>query len=193
MGTVRKNKKKIMMTKEQMIERYEELYHKMVSSKDPKNMKIFGESEEWVFGEVAKAHPDLAENWLSHLEAVCWDSYLSEKEMLNIGKRIVNQDGTKGFHWTYDVFTKAVDSLGGIKEEKPYYNSYALATVANMIYSDHAKSIAEDMGFKSPAEVPNEKMALSCYKKAVELLKDSDDGFHARKYFKHKMYDDSPM
>lgn len=85
---------------------------------------------------------------------------------------------------------EAVDSLGGVKEDKPYYNSYALATVANMVYSDHAKSIAEDMGYKTVSDVPNEKMALSCYRKAVELLKDPDSGFHARKYFKDKMYDD---
>lgn len=62
-----------------------------------------------------------------------------------------------------------------------------------MIYSDHAKSIAEDMGHKSPAEVPNDKMALSCYKKALEKLKDVDAGFHVRRYFKHKMYDDSAL
>lgn len=182
-----------MKTKEEMIERYEELYHKMVNSKDPKNMKIFGEAERYMFAEVAKAHPDLAESWLSHLEAVCWKNYLSEKEAMNTGKRIVNQDGTKGFHWTHDIFTKAVDSLGGKTEEKPYYNSYALCVTANMIYSDHAESIAMDLGYSTPAEVPNEKMALSCYRKACEKLKDIDGGFHVRKYFKHKMYNDNPM
>lgn len=181
------------MKTDDMIERYEELYVKMANSKDPKNMKIFGEAEKYMFKEIAKVHPDMAENWLSHLEAVCWDNYLSEKEAKNIGMRLVNQDGSKGYHWTHDVFTKAVESLGGMVEEKPYYNSYALCVVANMIYSDHAKSIAEDMGYKSPAEVPNEKMALSCYKKAVEKLKDIDGGFQVRKYFKKKMYDNSPM
>lgn len=182
-----------MMTKEQMAERYEELYAKMVASKDPKNMMIFGKAEKWVFGEVVKAHPELAEKWLSHLEAVCWDNYLSQNEAVNIGKRIVNQDGTKGFHWNHDMFTKAVESLGGKTEDKPNYNSYALCVVANAVYSDHANSIAEDMGYKAPAEVPNEKMALSCYRKAVELLTDPDKGFRVRKYFKGRMYDDSPM
>lgn len=173
-----------------MLDRYDVLYDKMKESKNVKNMMIFGESEKWIFHELAKSHPELAEKWLSHLEAVCWDNFISEGEMLNISKKIVNQDGAKEFHWSYDVFTRAVDSLGGVKEDKPYYNSYALATVANMVYSDHAKSIAEDMGYKTVAEVPNEKMALSCYRKAVELLKDPDLGFHARKYFKDKMYDD---
>lgn len=181
------------MTKDEMIERYEELYHKMKSSKDVKNMKAFGEAMTYFFAEMAKAHPDMAEKFLSHIECIEWDNYLSQNEAMNIGKRLVNQDGTKGFHWAHDVFAKAVESLGGTVEDKPAYNSYALCVVANMIYSDHAKSIAEDMGFATVSEVPNEKMALSCYKKAVELLKDPDGGFHVRKYFKGKMYDDSPM
>ena len=182
-----------MKTREEMIERYEELYNKMKSSKDVKNMKVFGQAEHYVFKEVARVHPELAENWLSHLEAVCWDNYLSQNEAMNISKRTINQDGTKGFHWNHDVFTAAVKKLGGIVEEKPYYNSYALCVTANVVYSDHANSIALDMGYKMPTEVPNEEMALSCYRKAVEKLKDPDAGFHVRKYFKSKMYDDSEI
>ena len=181
-----------MKTKEELMDKYASLYRKAVASKDPKKMKVLGEAQTWAFGQLAKVHPDMAEGWLSHLEGLEWENYLSEKEMLNIGKRITNQDGTKGFHWNYDTFTKAVDALGGKTEEKPYYNAYALAAVANMIFSDHAKSIAEDMGYKSVAEVPNEKMALSVYKKSVELLKDPDKGFNVRKYFKRRMYDDAP-
>lgn len=181
-----------MKTKEELMDKYASLYRKAVASKDPKKMKVLGEAQTWAFEQLAKVHPDMAENWLSHLEGLEWENYLSEKEMLNIGKRITNQDGTKGFHWNYDTFTKAVDALGGKTEEMPYYNAYALTAVANMIYSDHARSIAEDMGYKTVAEVPNEKMALSVYKKSVELLKDPDKGFNVRKYFKRRMYDDAP-
>lgn len=181
------------MTKEQMIERYDELYHKMKSSKDVKNMQAFGSAMTWFFVEMAKVHPEMAEKFLSHIECIEWSNYLSQDEAKNIGMRIVNQDGTKGFHWDYNTFTKAVESLGGVVEEKPYYNSYSLWVVSCMEYSDHALSIAMDMGYKTPAEVPNEKMALSCYRKAVEKLKDIDGGFHVRKYFKSKMYADSPM
>ena len=88
-----------MKTKDEMIERYNLLYEKMSDSKNPKNMKIFGEAEKYMFREIAVAHPDMAETWLSHLEAVCWDNYLSEREAGNINNRTVNQDGTKGFHW----------------------------------------------------------------------------------------------
>lgn len=182
-----------MMTKEQMINRYDELYHKMKTSKDVKNMKAFGDAMSWFFVELTKVHPEMAEKFLSHIECIEWLNYLSQEEAKNIGMRIVNQDGSKGFHWNHDVFTKAVESLGGKVEDKPFYNSYALCVVANNVYADMALSISMDLGYKEPKEVPNEKMALSCYRKACELLKDIDGGFQVRKYFKHKMYADSPM
>lgn len=182
-----------MKTKEELISRYHQLFEKMVSEKKPKQMKIFGDAERYVFEDLAGAFPDKAESWLNQLEAICWDNYLSEKEMINIGKRLHNSDGTNGLHWNYDTFIRALQSLGGVVEEMPYYNSYALCAVANMVYSDHAKSISEDMGYKSISEVSGEKMALSCYRKAVEKLKDIDDNFRVRDYFKGKMYDNSPM
>lgn len=181
------------MTKEQMMDEYEMYSHKIIKSKDQKHMEVLSEVCEWLFKQAAIKMPDVAESALSHLAATDWIQYLSETEAKNIGMRIVNQDGSKGFHWNHDVFTKAVESLGGKVEDKPFYNSYALCVVGNMVYSDHALSIAMDLGYKDPKEVPNEKMALSCYRKACELLKDIDGGFHVRKYFKGKMYADSPM
>ncbi len=181
------------MTSEQMIERYDELYEKMKDSKDVKNMKIFGKAASYMFMEMTKVHPEIAERWLTHLEPICWKNYLSATEAVNIGKTIINQDGMQGFHWGHDAFVSAIKQLGGVPEEKPYYNSYALCVTANMIYSDMAHSIAEDMGYKTVAEVPNEKMALSCYKKAVAYLKDKDENFSIRHYFKHRMYDDDPL
>ena len=182
-----------MMTKEQMMDEYEMYSHKIIKSKDQKHMEVLSEVCEWLFKQAAIEMPDVAESALSHLAATDWIQYLSETEAKNIGMRIVNQDGSKGFHWNHDVFTKAVESLGGKVEDKPFYNSYSLCVVGNMVYSDHAMSIAMDLGYDSPAKVPNEKMALSCYRKAVEKLKDIDGGFQVRKYFKGKMYADSPM
>ena len=177
------------MEREQLMARYNELYDKMKSSRNVKYMQIFGEAEKYMFGELAGMNQEMAERWLSHLEPVCWNNYLSDKEAVNIGKAIVNQDGKKGFHWDYNVFTNAVKQLGGKVEDKPYYNSYALWVTANMIYSDHAESIAEDMGYENPMNVPNDKMALSCYKKALEKLKDVDNDDFVRDYFRRKMYD----
>lgn len=171
-----------------MIEQYNMLYNKMVESKDPEKMKIFGESSKWIFRETAKAHPEMADKWLSYLETTCWNNYLSETIATEIGKSVVNQDGSKGFHWPYEAFESTVASLGGKVEEKPYYNTYALYVTANVIYSDHAQSIAEDMGYSSPQEVPAEKMALSCYNKALEMLKDVDSKHYIERYFYHYLY-----
>ena len=179
-----------MKTREELIERYDELYDKMKHSREVEKMKVFGKAEKWMFHELAKVHPEMAEKWLAHLEAVCWNNYLSQAEAQTIAKHTINQDGSKGFHWDYPAFTGAVVSLGGKTEDKPYYNSFALWVVANMAYSDHARSVAEDMGYKSPSEVPNEKMARSMYRKAVEYLMDDDDGFHVRDYFRHRMYEE---
>lgn len=181
------------MTQEAMVDRYEDLCDYIKDSEDPKKMKIFIKAASYMFKETAKVRPEMAERWLSHLEPAEWDNYLSAAEAMNIGKTMICQDGTQGFHWSHDTFISAVKQLGGLTEEKPYYNSYALCVTANMIYSDMANSIAEDMGYKTPAEVPNEKMALSCYKKAVSYLKDKDKNFSIRKYFKHRMYDKDPL
>lgn len=167
----------------EMLTRYRELYDDMRSSKNPAKMITFGNAEMWAFEQVAEKQPRIAEMWLDKLEASQWNNYLSKAEADEIAATIVNQNGSRGVHWTYDTFRGAVESLGGKMSEEPYYNCYALWITANMVYSDHAQSIAEDMGQRSPNEVPNEKMALSCYKKAVEKLKDTDRPRFVREYF----------
>lgn len=168
---------------EELIKRYHKLYQIMATSKDPSKMMVFGESEKWAFTQVAEKNPRLAEMWLDKLEAIHWHNYLSKYEADEIASKLLNQNGNRGAHWSYDTFKTAVESLGGRMSEEPYYNCYALWATTNMIYSDHAHSIAEDLGYKTPNEVPNEKMALSCYKKAVEKLKDSDRPRFVRSYF----------
>lgn len=171
-----------MKTKDEMLRKYDELYSEMVRSKDPAKMKIFGNAEHRIFKELVSMHPNIAEDWLDTIEAVSWNNYLSKKEAENIDNMIVNQNGEKGFHWTYNDFVKIVESSDGNIEAPPFYNSYALFVTANMIYSDHAVSIAKDMGFDNPRNVPNDRMALSCYRKAVEKLKDIDRPEFIRTY-----------
>ena len=155
----------------------------MAEGKDPEKMHIFGHAEKHIFRELADRDPATAERWLAMLMAVEWDNYLTEEEAKEVGEHIENQDGTMGYHWPCAVLFPAVESLGGAIEEKPYYNKYALAATMNMIYSDHADSIAMDMGGKKASDIPNEKMALSCYRKAVEKLKDQDRPRFVRWYF----------
>ena len=182
-----------MRTKEEMIAKYKEIYKNLLEEKDPYKMENFGQSTMWLFIEIAGKYPDLADNYLSHLESAEWYNFLSQREMMNIDKRTVNQDGTRGFHWSYDTLKSALKDVEGKMEDYPYYHCYAMATVMNTLYSDHAVSVAQDLGYKDPKEAPNGRMAMSFYKKAIEKLKDVDNQHFVRKYFSNKMYDDSPI
>ena len=160
---------------EELIKRYDELYEDMATAKDPKKMMIFGDAEKWIFHEIAKAHPELAEKWLSKLEAGKWNNYLSESEAEHIANKIINQDGTRGAHWDYDTFKGAVESLGAKMRDEPFYNCYALWIMANALWSDHHKSLSEF--------VPKEQEPKVYYLMAVEKLKDVDYPKFIRKYY----------
>ena len=171
------------MSKEELKSRYDHLYKVMAESKNPENMMLFGNAEKHMFRELAEAHPEAAEAWLAMLAPVEWHNYLTEEEAEHIAAKLENHDGSMGAHWDEETFKAAVERLGGKLEDKPYYNMWALWVTANMIYSDHAQSIAEDMGYRTPKEADGTKMALSCYRKAVEKLKDPDRERFVRWYF----------
>lgn len=171
------------MRKGEMIARYEELYDRMSRSRDVKNMRTFGEAERAVFAELAASNPDIAFRWLERLEPMDWDNYLSERESREISRAIKNQDGSTGFRWNENDFFSAVRGFGIREEEKPRYNRYALLVVANMVYSDHARSIAEDMGKTAPSNIDDTMMMHSCCRKALELFNDPDGGFRVREYY----------
>lgn len=165
------------------MKRHEELYRNIIKSNDNAKMEMLGEIFLSMMDQIEASNPRLYKDMAEKMEAIDWNNYLTEYEAAKIASTLVNQDGSTGAHWSYDVFKGAVESLGGKVADMPYYNCYALWVVANMLYSDHAQSTAEDMGYKTPAEVPNEKMALSMYEKAVEKLKDADRPHFVRPYF----------
>jgi hypothetical protein len=138
-------------------------------------MMAFGEAEKWVFHILAEKHPELAEKWLTKLEAGKWLNYLSKSEAEHIVGKFINQDGTRGAHWNYDTFKEAVESLGEEMTEEPFFNCWSLWAVANMLYSDHHKSTSEF--------VPKEDEPRFFYLMAVEKLKDLDRPKFVRAYF----------
>lgn len=160
---------------EDLIKQYDELYEEMVSAKDPKKMMIFGEAEKKMFHDLAEKHPEIAEMWLTKLEAGKWNNYLSKTEAEHIASKLLNQDGTRGPHWSYETFRGVVDSLGARIKDEPYYNCWALWVVANMLYSDHHKSSSEF--------VPTDQEPRFFYLMALEKLKDPDKPKFVRKYF----------
>ena len=171
------------MDKNDLKQRYEQLYHKMANSRDVRQMKTFGLAEKWAFNRTVDNDQKTAEAWLSKLEAIEWNNYLSDGEAMHIASQLVNKDGSTGAVWDESTFFSVVERNGGKVEHMPHYNENALWVTAAMIYSDHAKSIAEDMGYASVAEVPVEKLAMSVYRKAVEKLCDKDRAYFVRPYF----------
>lgn len=160
---------------EEYIKRYDELYDDMATAKDPAKMMVFGDAEKWMFHMLADLHPELAEKWLTKLEAGKWFNYLSKAEADNIVAHLQNQDGTRGPHWDYETFKKAVESLGAKIKDEPFYNCWSLWAVANMLYSDHHRSTSEF--------VPKDQEPRFFYNMAVEKLKDSDRPRFVRAYF----------
>lgn len=161
--------------KNEMIKRYLELYEDMETSAMPEKMKGFGKAEMWAFKRVAEEKPDVAQMWLDRLEAMSWHNYLSRVEAMGIASALINQDGSKGAHWDFDVFRAAVESLEGEMVASPYYNCYALWVTANMLYSDHYNSAKEF--------VAKEDMPKFFYLMAVEKLKDVDRPRFIREYY----------
>lgn len=159
----------------ELIEKYDELYEEMALSKNPVRMMAFGNAEKWMFHMLAKEHPEIAEKWLTKLEAEKWHNYLSMPEAELIVSRIVNQDGSRGAHWDYETFKGAVESLGGKMKDEPFYNCYSLWVMACALWSDHHKSLMEF--------VPKEQEPKVYYLMAVEKLKDVDYPKFIRKYY----------
>lgn len=159
----------------ELVEKYDELYEDMASGKDPSKMIAFGEAEKWMFHQMAEKHPEIAERWLTKLESARWHNYLSKSEAEYITSNLINQDNTRGPHWSYDTFKGAVESLSGKMAVEPSYNCWALWVTANMLYSDHHRSTSEF--------VPREQDPKFFYAMAVEKLKDVDRPKFIREYF----------
>lgn len=159
----------------ELVEKYDELYEDMASGKDPSKMIAFGEAEKWMFHQMAEKHPEIAERWLTKLESARWHNYLSKSEAEYITSNLINQDNTRGPHWSYDTFKGAVESLSGKMAVEPSYNCWALWVTANMLYSDHHRSTSEF--------VPRDQEPKFFYAMAVEKLKDVDRPKFIREYF----------
>ena len=159
----------------ELLDRYENLYKEMAMSKDPAKMIVFGKAEQWAFKKMVTAMPKVAEEWVEKLEAIHWHNYLSRAEADEIVARLESADGSRGPHWSFDTFKKAVESLGGHLCEEPYYNFCALWATANMLYSDHSKTWAKHI---TPEDAP-----FFYYETTVDKLKDVDRPHFVREYF----------
>ena len=62
------------MKADELKQRYEQLYHQMATSRDVRQMKIFGVADKWAFAKMLAMDPKTAEAWLAKLEAIEWNN-----------------------------------------------------------------------------------------------------------------------
>ena len=166
------------MNSQELKNAYAEIYGYMATSRKPENMKAFGKVMTKMFGWFAENKPEAAQEWLEELNGIKWNQYLTPKE----AEAIVAKMQPKA-PWSREVWNNAMDSLGLKKEDEPCYNRCALWVAMNMIYTDHAETIARNILKKPLAEVPTEQIVTGVYALALDLLCDKDGMFNIRTYF----------
>lgn len=166
------------MEAKEIMSKFDELYGMMASSANVKYMHVFGNTMRCMMNDMASKHPELAQEYLDKLCAIKWKNYLTKKEASEIANGM-NPPAT----WDMQTWLNAMTGLGLEKEEKPYYNDYALYVAMNQVISDHGETIAMIKGEKSLSDVNKEELVEYAYKLALDLLKDKDGVYNIREYF----------
>ena len=163
---------------EELKERYTALYDYMSVSKNPAYMMVFGEVMTEMMHWMIYNKPDAAKEWLEKLDSIRWKNYLTSKEAEEIISKM-----EPAAPWTKEAWKRAMESLGLPIEESPCYNSCSLWVEMNKVYSDSAASIAKIMGVPI-GSVKEEDMVRATYALAIDNLKDEDDVYSIRHYFR---------
>lgn len=166
------------MNQEEMRKEFIELYDMMAMSHDVRNMETFCNVHKEMMDWMIQNKPDLAQEWIGKLESIRWCNYLTKKE----AEKIVSEMIPKA-PWSYDVWKNAMTQFGLPMEDEPYYNSYALWTVMNQVYTDHAQTIADNIIKKPLAEIPADQLVPGIRALALDLLQDKDGRYCVRSYF----------
>ena len=154
-----------------MKERYEKLYKYMAESKDPDNMRLFGQVMTEMMDKAIKDNPSFAEREIDKLEAMMWNQYLSRGEAEDAVRQMQPRAP-----WSYDVWQKAMQDAGLETSEDGNYNCYALWTVMDGIMSDHGDT------FKKYG-IGNDVLLPMVHDLALDLLNDADERFDVRMYY----------
>lgn len=109
-------------------------------------------------------------------DLVRFRNYLSEDEAMDVVRKFMNFDGSRGPHWSKpeDAF-RAVQSLGLQYEADGGYNRWAFFVVLNMVWSD-------EWGVLHNYVSPDQEVRV-CAELAQAKLEDVDKVFSVRKYF----------
>jgi hypothetical protein len=166
------------MTEQELKERYTMLYDYMSASKNPSYMMVFGKVMTEMMNWMIFNEQEAAEKWIEKLDSIRWKNYLTPKEAESI---ISNMEPSA--RWSRDTWKRVMESLGLPMEETPCYNSCSLWVEMNKVYSDSAASIAKIMGVPV-GSVKEEDMVRATHALATDNLKDEDDVYSIRHYFR---------
>lgn len=158
--------------------KFDELYGMMASSTNVKYMHTFGDTMRCMMKDMSAKHPELAQEYLDKLCAIKWKNYLTKKEASEIVDGM-NPPAT----WDMQTLLKAMNGLGLVTEEKPYYNDYALYVAMNQVVSDHGCTIAKFLNKEDVKDIDTEHLVKYAYSLAIDLLKDKDGVYDIREYF----------
>ena len=142
----------------------------MANSKDPKNMKAFGNVMNEMMDWMIANKPAEAEAWIDKLESIKWKNYLTPAE----ADKIVAAMEPKA-PWSREQWKAAMAQYGFRMDDEPHYNRCALYTTMNMIMSDSGNTLKKYVG--------GDDMFKAVYDLAVDKLTDADGKFIIRHYF----------
>ena len=164
--------------------KFTELYNYIVSSRDPKNMKMLGWVMKAMMHQTIEAHPQMAEEYIGILESVKWDNYLTEKEAETI---VAAMSPTP--KWTKPLWLKMMEQLGFAPDKAHCFNGCALYVTMCMVDSDSGRTIARMMGKEGVATNDTDYFS-AVYGFALDKLEDEDGVYNIRRYFKEVLWPD---
>ena len=92
---------------------------------------------------LTELSPSHAQEIVEKMESVHFRNHLTAHEAHEICSEIINEDGSKGAHWTCDQVKEMLQSIEIAEERVPDYNFFAIYTMTNLLYSDHATSVED--------------------------------------------------
>ena len=153
-----------------MKDMYYDLYWYMANSKEPANMKLFGQVMTEMFMWYVDNQPEAAMQWLDKLSSVKWKNYLTPDEAEDIVSKM-----EPAAPWSREQWKSAMEQYNYPMNEEPYYNRSALYVTMNMIMSDSSDTVGK--------YVSEDNLFPFVHDLAVDKLKDADGKFSVRSYF----------
>lgn len=99
---------------------------------------------ELLFSEIEKHDPQFIQELSSTIRGLKdYNNFLTESEYEGLVANLENQDGTTGPKFNPDIAEAAVRNYGGILDQLPYYNKWALLYTINYEMAIHTNFITE--------------------------------------------------